>query len=110
MYAIRSYYATILNNIFNEWIMETGDISDKIKRGKHTTRHAQLIELEDGGYVVDSPGFSSFELDDLHHSELEKHYPEFNKYIGECRFNGSITSYNVCYTKLLRLLLTQMFL
>ncbi len=80
--------STILNNIFNEWIMETGDISDKIKRGKHTTRHAQLIELEDGGYVVDSPGFSSFELDDLHHSELEKHYPEFNKYIGECRFNG----------------------
>ena len=80
--------STILNHIMNSMVMQTGNISEKIERGKHTTRHAELLQLEDGGFIVDSPGFSSFELADIEHTELEAHYPEFRDYLGKCRFTG----------------------
>ncbi len=80
--------STILNHIMNSMVMQTGNISEKIERGKHTTRHAELLQLEDGGFIVDSPGFSSFELADLEHTELEAHYPEFRDHLGKCRFTG----------------------
>jgi ribosome biogenesis GTPase / thiamine phosphate phosphatase len=80
--------STILNRIMNYQVMQTGKVSEKIKRGKHTTRHAELVELVSGGYVVDTPGFSSFELMELNHENLELYYPEFDAYLNKCRFTG----------------------
>lgn len=80
--------STILNHILESWVMETGSVSQKIERGKHTTRHAEILELQYGGYVADTPGFSSFELADISFSKLETYYPEFKKYLNSCRFTG----------------------
>lgn len=78
--------STILNHIMSSWVMETGSVSNKIERGKHTTRHAEILELKSGGYVADTPGFSSFELEDIRYDELENYYPEFRKYLNTCKF------------------------
>lgn len=80
--------STLLNIVMDTMVMKTGGLSDKIGRGKHTTRHAELIELEGGGYVVDTPGFSSFELSGISHMELQHCYPEFGVHIQSCRFTG----------------------
>ena len=80
--------STILNSLSQDSRMETGEVSTKIERGRHTTRHAELFELESGGYVVDTPGFSSFELTDLPYQQLELYYPEFSDYLNKCRFTG----------------------
>lgn len=80
--------STILNRIMNTMVMKTGGISDKIERGKHTTRHAELIPLEDGGYVADTPGFSSFELAGIGYAELQHYFPEIEDHLGNCRFTG----------------------
>ena len=80
--------STILNRVMNTMVMKTGGLSDKIDRGKHTTRHAELIELDDGGYVADTPGFSSFELSDIRYTELQHFFPEFGNHIQSCRFTG----------------------
>lgn len=80
--------STILNKIVASKVMETGNMSKKISRGRHTTRHAELIKLDSGGYLVDTPGFSSFELLDVEPGELQFYYPEFKEHIGKCRFTG----------------------
>lgn len=80
--------STILNRVLDSYVMETGSLSDKIGRGKHTTRHAELIELKSGGFVVDTPGFSSFELTDMMPNELQMYYPEFREHFGKCKFNS----------------------
>lgn len=80
--------STILNIIMNEWVMETNSVSDKIQRGRHTTRHVQLLPLDLSGYVIDTPGFSSYALEGIKHDELAWLYPEFENYHGKCRFNG----------------------
>jgi ribosome biogenesis GTPase len=80
--------STILNRLAGSAVMETGEVSDRIERGRHTTRHAELFELPNGGLVVDTPGFSSFELAGVELSDLELHYPEFENHLGRCRFNG----------------------
>ncbi len=80
--------STILNTIMGFCIMETSEVSRKIERGRHTTRHAELVELKQGGYVVDTPGFSSFELTDIESMELKTYFPEFNLYESRCRFQG----------------------
>jgi ribosome biogenesis GTPase len=80
--------STILNKVLDSYVMKTGKVSEKIERGKHTTRHAELIELKSGGFVVDTPGFSSFELSGLEVGELQNYYPEFREYFGKCKFTG----------------------
>lgn len=80
--------STILNKIMNSYVMETGDISRKNECGKHTTRHAELMELKAGGLIVDTPGFSSFEISDVNFEELKNYYPEFMSYADQCKFNG----------------------
>lgn len=80
--------STILNRIMNSMVMKTGNVSEKIERGKHTTRHAELIELEEGGFVLDTPGFSSFELSDIPYEQLEIYYPEFENLLNQCKFTG----------------------
>lgn len=68
--------------------METGEISKKLNRGKHTTRHSQLIELGDNSWFVDTPGFSSLYLEDMEKEELRHYFPEFDPYEGKCRYQG----------------------
>jgi ribosome biogenesis GTPase len=80
--------STLLNRIMNTMVMETGGLSRKTERGRHTTRHVELISLADGGFVADTPGFSLFELSGITHTELQYYYPEFREHIGECRFTG----------------------
>lgn len=78
--------SSILNELI-DFYAETGDISDKIKRGKHTTRHVELFELEGGGFILDTPGFSSFEMEDIKASDLCEYFPEMREHDG-CRFKG----------------------
>ena len=68
--------------------METGEISAKIDRGKHTTRHSQLIAIQDETYIMDTPGFSSLTLDEIEKDELAQYYPEFIPFETTCRFQG----------------------
>ena len=68
--------------------METGAVSEKIRRGRHTTRHAELIHIGDGTYVMDTPGFSSLYLSDMGEEELKDCFAEFRQYEGQCRFLG----------------------
>jgi ribosome biogenesis GTPase len=80
--------STLLNMVMNTMVMKTGILSGKIERGKHTTRHTELIEIEGGGFVVDTPGFSSFELSGIGRINLQRYYHEFAEYIHACRFSG----------------------
>ncbi len=66
--------------------METGAISEKIARGKHTTRHSELIAVSDNTYIMDTPGFSSLSLFDIEKEELKAYYPEFEPYETQCKF------------------------
>ncbi len=68
--------------------IQTGDISEKIRRGKHTTRHTELFELDNGGYVLDTPGFSSFEAEIMTPAELCGCFPEMYDFLTGCRFSG----------------------
>lgn len=79
--------STILNTIAGRELMETGEISEKMLRGKHTTRHSELIDMGEG-FIVDTPGFSSLDLDFLSKEELQDCFPEFDDYIGNCKFTG----------------------
>lgn len=81
--------STILNTIAGRELMETGEISERLRRGKHTTRHSELIDMGDG-FIVDTPGFSSLDLDFLSKEELQNCFPEFNDYIGDCKFTGCL--------------------
>ena len=79
--------SSLLNEVDKNIELKTGEVSDKIKRGKHTTRHAELLKLECGGMVADTPGFSSLTLDDIDESELKEYFIEFDKY-DDCRFGS----------------------
>lgn len=79
--------STLLNTIAH-FALETGVVSDKIKRGKHTTRHVELLALDDGGFVLDTPGFTSLQLEGIEADELQYYFPELREYIGECKFRG----------------------
>ena len=68
--------------------METGSISEKIERGKHTTRHSELIWIEDNTYIMDTPGFSSLYTNEFEKEELKYYFTEFEQYEGQCRFQG----------------------
>lgn len=79
-----------MNTLFPEANMETGEISDKIKRGKHTTRHSELFYLGQDTYVMDTPGFTSLSLPDIEKEQLKEFYPEFSRYCDGCRFLGCV--------------------
>ena len=80
--------STLINTIEEGLALETGHVSDKIKRGKHTTRHVELIPLSEGGFVLDTPGFTSLQLDGIEADDLQYYFPEFKDYIGSCKFRG----------------------
>lgn len=79
--------STILN-LLTDNSQETGAVSEKIQRGRHTTRHVELLELSDGGYVLDTPGFSSFEVVGIKAAELFEYFPEMRDCAHMCRFKG----------------------
>ena len=64
------------------------DISEKIERGKHTTRHSEIIPIKDGTYIMDTPGFSSMDVPGFEKEDLWTCYPEFVEYEPYCRFQG----------------------
>ena len=68
--------------------MQTGEISRKIDRGKHTTRHSELIALHENTYIMDTPGFTSLQLFSMEKEELKDFYPEFAACEEACRFRG----------------------
>lgn len=80
--------STLLNAIQPGLNLKMGEVSARTERGRHTTRHVELLELSFGGMVSDTPGFTSLDLHNVEEDELQFLYPEFNKYIGKCRFNG----------------------
>lgn len=82
--------SSLLNQIQPGLSLRTGEISDKLKRGRHTTRHVELLILECGGYVADTPGFSQLELTDVASSELPQFFPEFKEHALHCRFKSCI--------------------
>lgn len=82
--------STLINLLVPNAGMETGKISEKIDRGKHTTRHSELFYMETGSYIFDTPGFSSLELPNMEKEELRHSFPEFREYEGLCRFQGCV--------------------
>lgn len=80
--------SSITNCMQGEVQMETGEISKKLKRGKHTTRHSQVIPVEKNTFLVDTPGFSSLYLTDMKEEEIRDYFPEFVMYEPQCRFQG----------------------
>ncbi len=78
--------SSIVNSLQNGKKMETGDISERIARGKHTTRHSELIAISGDTYIMDTPGFSSLSLFDMEKESLKTYYPEFAPYEPQCRF------------------------
>lgn len=79
--------SSLLNAVDSNLELATGKISDKIKRGKHTTRAACLLPLPEGGTVVDTPGFSAAELENIDKTQLAYYFPEFRPYIEKCYYN-----------------------
>lgn len=80
--------SSLINCLQSNTVMETGSISEKIERGKHTTRHSELIAIGDNTYILDTPGFSSLGLFDLEKEDLAGYYPEFAEHEKYCRFGG----------------------
>ncbi len=80
--------SSIINLLQPQANMETGEISDKIERGKHTTRHSELFSIDEDSYIMDTPGFSSLFVNDFEKEELKYYFPEFADYEGKCRFQG----------------------
>ena len=80
--------SSLLNVIQKEVALETGEISEKIKRGRHTTRHAELICFHYNSYVVDTPGFSSLSIDQIEKDALKQYFLEFPRYEDGCRFSS----------------------
>ena len=80
--------SSLINLLQNQVQMETGDISRKIERGKHTTRHSELIPIDEQSYIVDTPGFSSLFVSDFEKEELKYYFREFAPYQQNCKFQG----------------------
>ncbi|MDR0879923.1 MAG: ribosome small subunit-dependent GTPase A [Clostridioides sp.] len=78
--------SSLLNEIDENFKLQTGQVSEKIKRGRHTTRHTELHKLETGGMVADTAGFSSLSVDDIDEEELKEYFIEFEDY--DCKFGG----------------------
>lgn len=90
--------SSLLNCVTGSNAMQTGEISERLKRGKHTTRHVELIKYN-GGYIVDTPGFSMLDFpDDVSKDNLDEFFPEFSEYIPQCKFRdcNHVAAANVC--------------
>ena len=82
--------SSMLNRLCPELALPTGEVSEKLGRGRHTTRHVELYRLEENTYVADTPGFSSFDTDQMDiilKENLQYAFPDFGRYIGRCQFH-----------------------
>ncbi len=82
--------SSILNNVEVGLTLTTGEVSEKIGRGKHTTRFAELLPLSGGGFVVDTPGFSFTEFNDMKPTELMHCFPEISEVVSQCKFSTCV--------------------
>ena len=80
--------SSVINGLLEDTVMETGAVSEKIRRGKHTTRHSELLALQSDTFIMDTPGFSSLYLPQMEKEELKGCYPEFLRFSQYCRFPG----------------------
>ena len=80
--------SSLINQLAPAANMETGEISAKIERGRHTTRHSEIIALGEETYIVDTPGFTSLDISEITKEELGQYYPEFVQYEPYCKFSG----------------------
>jgi ribosome biogenesis GTPase len=80
--------SSLINSLQSEYHMETGEISERIERGKNTTRHSQIVPIEDDTFIVDTPGFSTMDVPGMEKEDLFRCYPEFVQYEPICRFVG----------------------
>ena len=82
--------SSILNRIDSRFGLQVGDMSEKIARGRHTTRHVELFQLDNGGFVADTPGFSTFDavrMEKLTKENLQQYFPEIDRFFAQCRFS-----------------------
>ncbi len=82
--------SSLVNLIQGDTKMETRAVSEKIQRGRHTTRHSQMIPIDSDTFILDTPGFSSLNVPDMEEVELQTFFPEFAKYEPVCRFQGCL--------------------
>lgn len=82
--------SSLTNLLHPQAEMETGTISERIQRGKHTTRHSELFEMGRNTYMMDTPGFSSMYIEDMECGRLKDYFPEFESYEENCRFLGCV--------------------
>ncbi|MBE6015838.1 MAG: ribosome small subunit-dependent GTPase A [Lachnospiraceae bacterium] len=82
--------SSIINFLSPEAGAETGEVSRKIARGRHTTRHSEIITVNDNTFIMDTPGFSSLYVDIEEKEDLKEFFPEFTKLSEKCRFNGCV--------------------
>lgn len=78
--------SSLLNAVFGDEIFKTGEVSEKVERGRHTTRHSELLPLPFGGYIIDTPGFSSFDIAKIEASDLHLYFREFGNVEESCKF------------------------
>ena len=81
--------SSVLNRLCPDLALPVGEVSEKLGRGRHTTRHVELYRLEEDTYVADTPGFSSFDTDQMEvilKENLQYAFPDFGRYLGECQF------------------------
>lgn len=79
--------SSMLNSLFPDANVQTGGLSEKIQRGKHTTRHSELMFVDDDTYIMDTPGFSSLYTEGIEAEDLKLYFPEIAAYTGTCKFN-----------------------
>lgn len=82
--------SSITNRINPELFVKTGEISEKIQRGKHTTRHSELFCVEEDTYIMDTPGFTTLYMNEIQAEDLRFYFNEFEEYEGKCRFHGCV--------------------
>lgn len=80
--------SSLTNSIFKENVTLSGEISNRNKRGKNTTTITSLYEIDENTYLIDTPGFSTFDIDEINYRDLDKYFVEFRKYISKCEFQG----------------------
>lgn len=80
--------STIINRIVEGINLQTGDVSEKIGRGRHTTRHTQLIEIDENSFIADTPGFSSIDVNEIADNQLKEYFQEFYKFDEDCKFGS----------------------
>ena len=78
--------STLINGIMGENITEEGNISHKNKKGKNTTTQVNLYKIKENSYIADTPGFSTFDVNEIEKEELDKYFVEFKDYLNQCEY------------------------